>query len=79
MEYREDRYGHRISQLGFGCMRFKSFAGSIDIMKAEKEIMAAIGNGVNYFDTAYIYSGSEECLGEVLKRNHVRDKVFIAT
>ena len=30
--------------------------------------MEAIDNGVNYFDTAYIYPGSETTLGEILKR-----------
>ncbi|MBR3211832.1 MAG: aldo/keto reductase, partial [Firmicutes bacterium] len=79
MYYTEDRYGHKVSRLGFGCMRFKRSAGSIDVNKAEKEIMDAIGRGVNYFDTAYIYPGSEDCLGEVLERNGARDKVFIAT
>jgi predicted aldo/keto reductase-like oxidoreductase len=34
---------------------------------------------VNYLDTAYIYSGSEELLGRILEENHVRDKVYIAT
>ena len=47
--------------------------------KAEKEIMEAIENGVNYFDTAYVYGGSEAALGEILKRNSCRDRVFIAT
>ena len=35
--------------------------------------------GVNYFDTAYIYPGSEACLGRILEENHCRDKVKLAT
>ena len=41
--------------------------------------MEAVRNGVNYFDTAYVYHGSEAALGEILKRNRCRDQVYIAT
>ena len=79
MNYREDKYGNKLSILGFGCMRFQRKLGNIDFEKAEHQIMLAIESGVNYFDTAYIYPGSEALLGEVLEKNHVRDKVYIAT
>lgn len=79
MIYRKDRYGNEISQLGYGCMRFTKKGPSIDYEKAEKEVMLAIKNGINYFDTAYLYPGSEEVLGKILSNNKVRDKVNIAT
>ena len=79
MKYRLDKQGNKISQLGFGCMRFTKKGNSIDFDKAEKEVVEAINNGINYFDTAYIYSGSEECLGKILSKNELRDKVYIAT
>ena len=79
MQYRLDRYGNPLSILGYGCMRFTTRAGKIDLEKAEKEIMAAIEGGVNYFDTAYVYSGSEAALGQILKNNNARDRVNIAT
>ena len=79
MKYRYDRNKTAISQLGYGCMRFTKNAGSIDMDKAEKEIMAAIDLGINYYDTAYLYPGSEEALGTILKKNNVREKVYIAT
>ncbi|MBQ8540133.1 MAG: aldo/keto reductase [Clostridia bacterium] len=79
MNYRTDKYGNQLSQLGFGCMRFSSSMGKIDFEKAEKEIMTAYHNGVNYFDTAYIYPGSEVLLGKVFEKNNIRDKVNIAT
>ena len=72
MNYRKDKYGNDISILGYGCMRFSRTAGKIDIEKAEKEIMTAFHHGVNYYDTAYVYGGSEAALGEILKRNHIR-------
>ncbi len=79
MRYRKDRDGNPISQLGYGCMRFSKKGNAIDYEKAEKEILLAIDRGVNYFDTAYIYPGSEECLGRILDENKCRDKVNIAT
>lgn len=79
MQYRNDRYGNPISALGFGCMRFTRKGGSFDVAKAEKEVLRAVELGVNYFDTAYLYVGNEACLGEILSRNHLWEKVHIAT
>ena len=79
MHYRKDKYGDELSILGFGCMRFTKKGGNIDIDKAEKEILAAYQAGVNYFDTAYLYPGSEAAIGEIFERNHMREKIHIAT
>lgn len=79
MKYRKDRYGNELSQLGYGCMRFTTKGSKIDYEKAEREVLYAIDKGVNYFDTAYAYSGSEECLGRILEENDARGKVNIAT
>ena len=79
MNYRKDRYGNDISVLGYGCMRFKRSGGHIDIAEAEKQVMAAYNGGVNYFDTAYIYPGSEAVLGEILEKNGIREKINIAS
>ena len=79
MNYRQDRRGEELSVLGFGCMRFTRKGTGIDIAKAEKEILKAVELGVNYFDTAYIYQGSEAALGEIVERNHLREKIHIAT
>jgi len=79
MQYRKDRYGRDLSVLGFGCMRFTRKGNAIDEEKAERELMAAFRAGVNYFDTAYIYPGSEALLGSGLERNGIRSRVNIAT
>ena len=79
MQYRNDRAGEPISILGFGCMRFERKGSSIDYDKAEAQIMRAKELGVNYFDTAYLYPGSEEVLGRVLEQNSCREEVRIAT
>ena len=79
MNYRTDRYGNQLSILGFGCMRFPQTLGIIDMKETESEIMTAFHAGVNYYDTAYIYPGSESALGEIFEKNQIRDKVYIAT
>jgi uncharacterized protein len=79
MQYRKDKYGNDISALGYGCMRFTKKGNSADLDKAEKEVMAAIEAGVNYFDTAYVYAGNEVAVGEILHRNHCREKINLAT
>lgn len=70
----------KLSALGFGCMRLPSKMGgaTIDKAAATKQIRYAIEQGVNYLDTAYLYPGSEEFLGECLKDGY-REKVYIAT
>lgn len=89
MQYRIDpKSGNSLSILGFGCMRFsKSLSASFglslgkpfDDKKIEKLVLEAIDKGINYFDTAYLYAGSEEFLGATLKKYNLREKVYIAT
>ena len=79
MQYRKNKSGEDISLLGYGCMRFTRKGGGIDLNKAEKELRLAIDGGVNYFDTAYIYPGSEAAVGEIIERIGCRDKILIAT
>jgi predicted aldo/keto reductase-like oxidoreductase len=46
--------------------------------RTEGLILRSIEGGLNYFDTAWIYPGSEEALGAVLAKHRLREKVFIA-
>ncbi|MCI8992555.1 MAG: aldo/keto reductase [Eubacterium sp.] len=79
MLYRKNKKdGRELSILGFGCLRFPKKAGRIHQEEAEKVMKAAIDAGVNYFDTAYTYPGSEACLGRFLAQGY-RDQVAIAT
>lgn len=72
------RTGDQVSILGYGCMRFPKKDGRIDEERTEKQIISAIEQGVNYFDTAYMYPGSEATLGKILAKGY-RDKVLVAT
>ena len=82
MQYREvPKNGDKLSVLGYGCMRLPVRMNSINQKLAEKQILYAIDQGINYFDTAYPYhSGkSEPFLGKVLSSNGYRNDVKIAT
>ncbi|MBP5311652.1 MAG: aldo/keto reductase [Clostridia bacterium] len=79
MKYRLNKYGEQLSELGFGCMRFARKNGKIDMDEAERQIMLAYESGVNYYDTAYIYPGSEAAVGEIFEKNGIREKINIAT
>jgi predicted aldo/keto reductase-like oxidoreductase len=59
-------------------MRFPKTLGGIDMRKTEELVMRSIEGGLNYFDTAWIYPGSEEALGAIFEKNRVREKVYIA-
>ena len=79
MNYRVDKYGNKLSALGFGCMRFERKNGRTDMEKAEALIRRAVEMGINYYDTAYIYPGNESALGEIFEKTGLRDKINIAT
>ncbi|MDR0920481.1 MAG: aldo/keto reductase, partial [Oscillospiraceae bacterium] len=64
----------KVKRLGMGCMRFP-----FDRKETENMIIKAVAEGINYFDTAYIYPNSEKTLGDILHKHKLREKVFIAT
>ena len=80
MIYRDFK-GQKLSQLGFGCMRFASDpeTGEIDQAKVNAMFDLAIKEGVNYFDTAYPYLGgkSEIAMAEGLSR-YPRENYYLA-
>jgi len=81
MQYRTfGNTGLRVSQLGFGAMRFTDGEdGKVDQKLVDQLVGTAYERGVNYFDTAknYLNGQSEPALGKALKGK--RDKVHIAT
>ncbi len=89
MLYRQaGKTGQKLSILGFGCMRLPILGGKphlIDEEKAQAMVDYAIRNGVNYFDTAYVYHSevpfqagmSEVFLGRALRTE--RQNVHLAT
>lgn len=70
-----------ISLLGFGCMRFPTKVGAIEVEKSVEMIKTAIEGGVNYLDTAYPYHGfkSEDFLGDYILNQDFAKDVKVAT
>jgi aryl-alcohol dehydrogenase-like predicted oxidoreductase len=76
--------GLLVSELCFGTMSFGAdgywkVVGGLDQAAAQRLVDAAIDGGVNFFDTADVYSHgqSEETLGKAIKGK--RDKLVLAT
>jgi aryl-alcohol dehydrogenase-like predicted oxidoreductase len=79
MQYRSlGRTGTRVSELCLGCMMF---GGRTDEAASFDIIDRAIDSGINFIDTANVYSrgASEEVVGKAFKRNGQRDSVVLAT
>jgi predicted aldo/keto reductase-like oxidoreductase len=73
--------GLRVSQLGFGCMRFVMGPnGQVDRSLAIPLLHRALEFGVNYFDTAvgYCNADSQRVLGEAFAQVH-RDRLVLST
>ncbi|WP_434643669.1 aldo/keto reductase [Thermoanaerobacterium thermosaccharolyticum] len=75
-----------VSRICVGCMSFGDtssnfHAWTLNAEDSEAIIKHALDLGINFFDTANVYSGgtSEEYLGRAIKNNIARDKVVIAT
>ena len=68
--------GEQVSEFCLGTM---NFADRCDFRATDRIVNEALNLGINFFDTAPMYSDGkcEEFLGKILKRN--RKKVFIAT
>jgi aryl-alcohol dehydrogenase-like predicted oxidoreductase len=85
MEYRPlGNSGLRVSALTLGTMTFggrDNFAavGSTDVDAATRQVDLCLDRGVNFIDTANVYSAgvSEEIVGETIKGR--RDRVVLAT
>jgi aryl-alcohol dehydrogenase-like predicted oxidoreductase len=71
--------GIEVSALGLGCLSFSAYYASGGIVQtvADSLVGRAIELGMDLFDTAAMYRGSEELLGKALEGR--RDKMVVAT
>ena len=79
MNYRSlGRTGVMVSELCLGCM---NFGGPTSEAESFDMIDHAIEAGINFFDTANVYSrgGSESIVGKALQRNGKRERIVLAT
>ncbi|HEX4821583.1 MAG TPA: aldo/keto reductase [Acidimicrobiales bacterium] len=72
------RTGVKVSSLCLGAM---NFGGPADEDASEKMLLTALDGGINFVDTADVYTGgnSERIVGDVLERSGRRDEVVLAT
>lgn len=68
-------------KLGFGLMRLPRIEGSdvIDVEQTKQMVDLFIEAGCTYFDTAWIYLGSEEAMRQALVERYPRESYTIAT
>ncbi|MGE0828994.1 MAG: aldo/keto reductase [Hyphomonadaceae bacterium] len=78
--------GMKVSRLCLGCMSFGEPARgphpwTLDEEKSRPILKAAVEAGINFFDTANVYSAgsSEEIVGRALKDFARRDEIVVAT
>src|SRR5664279_963997 len=80
MKYRKlGNTGEKLSAIGLGCMGMSFAYGPKDDNESIKVLERALEIGINFWDTADMYSigHNEELISKVLVPN--RDKIFIAT
>ena len=68
-----------IRKLGFGLMRLPQKDDRIDIEESKIMVDKFMEAGFNYFDTAFVYNGSEEAAKEILIDRYDRESFFLAT
>ncbi len=66
-------------KLGFGLMRLPHKGAGIDIKETSRMVDMFLNAGFTYFDTAYVYSGSEEAIKKALVERYPRDRYTLAT
>ncbi|MBQ6529895.1 MAG: aldo/keto reductase, partial [Clostridia bacterium] len=71
--------GEEIKKLGFGMMRLPRIDGEIDIEQSKKMVDIFMNAGFTYFDTAYVYGGSEEAVKKSLVERYPRESYQLAT
>ena len=86
MEYiRFGASGMKVSRMCIGCMSYgapnEQWPWALNEEQSRPFIQRALELGINFFDTANVYSGgtSEEIVGKALRDFAPRDEVVIAT
>lgn len=71
----------KMPKLGFGLMRLPEKDGAVDLSRVCTMVDTYMENGMNYFDTAYVYHGgkSEGVAKEAIVKRYPRDSFFLAT
>lgn len=72
-------FGKETPKLGFGLMRLPRKGILIDVDQVSEMVDLFLEAGFTYFDTAYVYPGSEKAIRKALVERHPRDSYTLAT
>lgn len=76
----KEYFGKEMPKLGFGMMRLpKNEDESFDEAQINQMVDTFLDAGMCYFDTAFVYPGSEEITKKTLVDRHDRDKYFLTS
>ena len=75
----ETYLGENTKKLGFGLMRLPKKDGEIDVEQMKEMVDLFMAAGFTYFDTAFVYSGSEEAMKKALIDRYPRESFTVAS
>jgi len=75
----ERYFGESTPKLGFGMMRLPRADHQIDVEQTKQMVDLFLDAGLTYFDTAFVYTGSEEATRAALVERHKRDSFTLAS
>ncbi len=74
-----DYFGKETPKLGFGLMRLPHRGVAIDLEQTKQMVDLFLDAGFTYFDTAYVYPGSETATKRALVSRYPRESFTLAT
>lgn len=78
----DEEFIKNMPKLGFGLMRLPRIDKENDVIDVEQTATMAnmfLDDGLKYFDTAYVYEGSEEAARKAITSRHDRDSYYITS
>lgn len=72
-------FGKETGKLGFGLMRLPQKGNGTDIEQVKKMVDLYMEAGFTYFDTAFVYEGSEAAIKKALVDRYPRESYTLAT
>ena len=74
-----DYFGKEVPKLGFGLMRLPKKGLGTDIEQVKTMVDLFMEAGFTYFDTAFVYTGSEAAIRKALVERYPRDSYTLCT
>ena len=72
-----DYFGEEVPKLGFGLMRLPKKGLGTDIEQVKTMVDLFMAAGFTYFDTAFVYTGSEAAIRKALVERYPRSRTSL--